>query len=50
MSAPTPNMDTACGPFADLAGVNRQCGYWPRPITVGSKACYLREWRSLIPN
>ena len=45
MSAPSPNSDAARGPFADLARVYRERGYWPRPITPGTKACHVREWQ-----
>jgi hypothetical protein len=45
MSAPTPDSATSCGPFADWAGVYRHRGYWPRPITPGTKACHVREWQ-----
>ena len=31
--------------FAHWAGVYRRHGYWPRPITLGTKACHLREWQ-----
>jgi hypothetical protein len=31
--------------FARWAGVYRQRGYWPRPITPGTKACLVREWQ-----
>jgi hypothetical protein len=31
--------------FADWAGLYRRRGYWPRPITQGSKACHVREWQ-----
>ena len=31
--------------FAHWAGVYRRRGYWPRPITPGSKACHVREWQ-----
>ena len=45
MSAPTPDRGAARGPFADWAAVYCQRGYWPRPITLGSKACHVREWQ-----
>jgi hypothetical protein len=31
--------------FTDWAGVYRRRGYWPRPITLGTKACRVREWQ-----
>ena len=31
--------------FAEWAPVYGQLGYWPRPITMGSKACHLRGWQ-----
>ena len=31
--------------FADWADVYRRRGYWPRPITPGTKACHVREWQ-----
>ena len=31
--------------FAHWAGLYRQRGYWPRPITPGTKACHVREWQ-----
>ena len=31
--------------FAHWAGVYRRRGYWPRPITPGTKACHVREWQ-----
>jgi Bifunctional DNA primase/polymerase, N-terminal len=31
--------------FAHWAGLYRRRGYWPRPITPGSKACHVREWQ-----
>jgi Bifunctional DNA primase/polymerase, N-terminal len=45
MSAPIPDSAAARGPFADWAGVYRRRGYWPRPITPGTKACHVREWQ-----
>ena len=45
MSAPTPDIESAPGLFADWAEVYRRRGYWPRPITPGSKACHVREWQ-----
>ena len=46
-SAPSASPDsvTARGRFAHWAGVYRQRGYWPRPITSGTKACHVREWQ-----
>ena len=31
--------------FAHWADVYRRRGYWPRPITLGTKACHVREWQ-----
>jgi bifunctional DNA primase/polymerase-like protein len=31
--------------FAHWAGVYRRRGLWPRPVTVGSKACHLKDWQ-----
>jgi Bifunctional DNA primase/polymerase, N-terminal len=31
--------------FADWVDLYRRLGYWPRPITMGSKACHLRDWQ-----
>jgi hypothetical protein len=31
--------------FANWAGVYREGGFWPRPITPGTKACRLQEWQ-----
>ena len=31
--------------FAEWAEVYRRRGYWPRPITPGTKACHVREWQ-----
>lgn len=45
MSAPIPDSAAARGPFADWGGEYRRRGYWPRPITPGTKACHLREWQ-----
>jgi Bifunctional DNA primase/polymerase, N-terminal len=33
------------GPFAGFAPVYRQRGLWPRPITIGSKACHIAGWQ-----
>jgi hypothetical protein len=45
VSAPAPDREAARGPFAAWAGVYRQRGYWPRPITLGTKACHVRDWQ-----
>src|SRR5271156_4454293 len=44
MSSRSPDI-AARGPFADWGDVYRQLGYWPRAITIGSKACHLRDWQ-----
>ena len=31
--------------LAEWAPVYRRLGYWPRPITMGSKACHVRDWQ-----
>ena len=31
--------------FAHWAGVYRRRGYWPRTISLGSKACHVRDWQ-----
>jgi hypothetical protein len=31
--------------FAHWAGMYRRHGYWPRPITLGTKACHVRDWQ-----
>ena len=31
--------------FAHWAPVYRELGYWPRPITIGSKACHIAGWQ-----
>jgi hypothetical protein len=31
--------------FAEWASLYRERGYWPRPITLGSKACKLPNWQ-----
>jgi hypothetical protein len=31
--------------FARWAGEYRRRGYWPRPITPGTKTCWLRDWQ-----
>ena len=31
--------------FAHCAPVYRELGYWPRPITIGSKACHIAGWQ-----
>ena len=41
----SPDSAAARRPFADWAAVYRQQGYWPRPITLGTKACHAREWQ-----
>lgn len=33
------------GPFARWATAYRRLGFWPRPITLGAKACHLRDWQ-----
>lgn len=38
-------MTKASSIFADWATAYRQLGYWPRPITLGSKACHLKDWQ-----
>ena len=48
MSAPGSEA-AAQGAFADWAHVYRQRGYWPRPITPGSKACHVRDWQTPDP-
>jgi hypothetical protein len=35
--------------FAHWAGAYRRRGYWPRPITLGTKACRVREWQRPDP-
>jgi len=32
-------------PFGDLAESYRQRGFWPRPVSPGSKACHVRDWQ-----
>ena len=32
-------------PFAELAPLYRDRGLWPRPITIGSKACHIAGWQ-----
>ena len=49
MSAPTPNTEAARGPFVEWADVYRRHGFWPRPITLGSKACHVRDWQKPDP-
>jgi Bifunctional DNA primase/polymerase, N-terminal len=44
-STTSPAMTESPSIFADWAGVYRQRGYWPRPITPGTKACHVREWQ-----
>jgi hypothetical protein len=31
--------------FAAWADIYRERGFWPRPITVGHKACHLADWQ-----
>jgi Bifunctional DNA primase/polymerase, N-terminal len=45
MSSPSPDVAAARGPFAESARVYSQRGNWPRPITIGSKACHVRDWQ-----
>jgi hypothetical protein len=45
MSASIPDIAVAQGPFADWAAVYRKVGYWPRPVTAGSKACHVPSWQ-----
>jgi Bifunctional DNA primase/polymerase, N-terminal len=45
VSAPTHDRVAAPGPFAEWADVYRRRGYWPRPITLGAKACHVRDWQ-----
>jgi len=33
------------GIFATWAPINRAKGFWPRPITPGTKACHLPDWQ-----
>jgi hypothetical protein len=49
MSEPSPDGAADRGPFADWAGVYRRRGYWPRPITLGTKACHVRDWQKPDP-
>ena len=35
--------------FAHWAAEYRRRGYWPRPITPGSKACHVRDWQKPDP-
>ena len=44
-SMSAPDREATRGPFADWAGVYRRRGYWPRPITPGTKACHVRDWQ-----
>jgi hypothetical protein len=44
-SSTSPAMTGAPPIFAHWAGVYRRRGYWPRPITPGTKACRLPEWQ-----
>lgn len=45
MSASSPDSEAARGPFGYWAGVYRRRGCGPRPITLGTKACHVREWQ-----
>jgi hypothetical protein len=31
--------------FAHWALIYRQLGLWPRPVTLGSKACHIKDWQ-----
>jgi hypothetical protein len=44
-SKPSPPEGVAGAVFARWAGIYRERGHWPRPITPGSKACHVREWQ-----
>jgi hypothetical protein len=46
MSTPNRDSEAARGPFADWATVYRQLGLWPRPVTLGSKACHVKDWQN----
>ena len=37
------------GIFVTEAPLYRAKGFWPRPVTAGSKACYLPEWQKPDP-
>jgi hypothetical protein len=37
------------GTFSALARAYRKAGFWPRPITPGSKACHIRDWQRPDP-
>jgi hypothetical protein len=43
--SPSPVVTEASPVFAHWAGEYRRRGYWPRPITLGTKACHVREWQ-----
>ena len=40
-----PTMSESPRIFAHWAPVYRERGYWPRPITLGTKACHVRDWQ-----
>lgn len=35
--------------FGSLAAPYRAAGYWPRPISAGSKACHVTDWSTPDP-
>jgi hypothetical protein len=35
--------------FAEWAPIYRDCAYWPRPITPGTKACKMPGWQTPDP-
>ena len=35
--------------FQGQAQAYREAGYWPRPITIGTKACHLNNWQKPDP-
>jgi hypothetical protein len=39
------DIGAAPGPFADWVDVYRRLGYWPRPISLGAKACHVPGWQ-----
>ena len=45
MSSSIPDAVPARGPFADWAGLYRERGFWPRPITLGTKAPHIPGWQ-----
>ena len=45
MRSPSPDIGAARGPLADWVDVYRRLGHWPRPITIGSKACHVPGWQ-----